>query len=200
LGWLRELGLEAAIVERARRGAPLLGVCGGCEMLGESIDDRDGVEAGRPVVERGMGLLPLRTRFESPKVTARVEARSLGRGFLCRLLPADLRIDGYEIHMGRVEATRDDVAPFEMTRRGGNAAREPDGAVDERGAVVGTMIHGLFENDALRRALLRELRRRKGLPEPVASVFPSKDSEYDRLAGVLRESLDAGRLRRIVGL
>lgn len=200
LEWLRKSGLDAALVERARRGAPILGVCGGCQMLGESIDDPDGIEVGRPTRERGLGLLPVRTRFETTKVTARVEARSLGRGFLARLVAADVRVEGYEIHMGRVEAIREDVSPFEITGRGGHPARVLDGAVDEHGAVVGTMIHGLFENDTLRLALLRELRRSKGLAAPPESMLPSKPSEYDRLAGVLRESLDVARIRRLVGL
>jgi adenosylcobyric acid synthase len=201
LAWLREMGLDVAIAERARRGAPVLGVCGGCEMLGESIDDPDGIEGGLATHAKGLGLLALRTRFERTKVTTRVEARPLGRGFFTRELASEVRLKGYEIHMGRVETTRDVVPAFEITARGRSAERAPDGAVDERGVVVGTMIHGLLENDVLRSGLLRELRLRKGLEAPkVAAAIPSKQSEYDRLARVLRESLDMVRLRRIAGL
>jgi adenosylcobyric acid synthase len=200
LAWLRENGLDATIVERARRGSPVLGICGGYQMLGESIADPDGVEASGATHAKGLGLLPIRTRFERNKTTARVEARSLRRGFLTRELSGDERLEGYEIHMGRVETTRDDVAPFEIIARGSRRERLSDGAVDERGSVVGTMIHGLLENDALRLALLKDLRRRKGLSAPVASMMPSKQTEYDRLARVLRENLDVERLRHVVGL
>jgi adenosylcobyric acid synthase len=200
LAWLRELRLDAALVERVHRGGLVLGVCGGCQMLGESIDDPEGVESGRPMHERGLGLLPVRTRFEHTKITARVEARSLGRGFLAGATARDVRLEGYEIHMGRLVATRDDVAAFEIVSRGGHPERVLDGAVDEQGTVTGTLIHGLLENDVLRVGLLRELRRRKGVANPVASALPSKQAEYDRLAGVLRGSLDTDRLRRLVGL
>jgi adenosylcobyric acid synthase len=201
LGWLREGGLDRAILERARRGLPVLGVCGGCQMLGEWIDDPDGVESVGPARSAGLGLLPVTTRFERKKTTARVAARSLGRGFFGRTLGAGVLLEGYEIHMGRLEATRDDLALFEINEKSGRPARAFDGGVDESGAVVGTMIHGLFENDSLRNALLHELRRRKGIAATTPTfVLPTRQSEYDRLAGVLRESLDMQRLRTIVGL
>jgi adenosylcobyric acid synthase len=200
LAWLRASGLDAAIIGRARRGAPVLGVCGGCQILGASIDDAEGVESACAASVNGLGVLPVRTRFQGTKTTARVVARSLGRGFFAGDLPEGLRIEGYEIHMGHLETTREHVAPFEIERNG-HPGRALDGAVDASGSIVGTMIHGLFENDALRAAILCALRRRKGLDtRQAATSLPTKQHEYDRLARVLRENLDMDRIRQITRL
>jgi adenosylcobyric acid synthase len=201
LGWLRETGIDVAIIEYARRGGRVLGVCGGCQILGESIEDPDRIESSGPASAVGLGLLPVRTHFERNKTTARVVARALGRGFVARDLGPGTRIEGYEIRMGRVEAVGGAGAPFEIESRNGRSVHALDGAVDATGAVVGTMIHGLLENDAVRASLLGDVRRRKGIAPPVAATRPpTKESEYNRLAGVLRESLDTGKLRRIVGI
>jgi adenosylcobyric acid synthase len=192
LAWLRESGLAAALVERARRGAPVLGICGGCQMLGERIDDEDRVESAGPTSVEGLGLVRARTRFGRSKRTARVAARSLGRGFLVAHLAPDARLDGYEIHMGRVECAPDDAAFAILDRP------ELDGVVGAGGAVVGTMLHGLFENDALRAAVLRFLRERRGLTAPLAAApIPTKAAEYDRLARAVREHVDIARIAKI---
>ena len=199
LSWLRETGLAAALTLRASRGGPILGICGGCEILGERIEDPDHVESTETGTE-GLGLLPIQTHFERTKTTARVVARSLNRGFFGGDISNRATFEGYEIHMGRVATTRRDVAAFEITERGGRRECAGDGAVDTSGAVVGTMIHGLLEDSELRSAILRALRRRRGLPEPTSTAqMPTRDAEYDRLAKVLGESLDGDWLQRILG-
>jgi adenosylcobyric acid synthase len=195
--WMRDSGIAAALMRRARSAEPILGVCGGCQMLGERIDDRNRVESDRNSVE-GLGVLPLRTSFERTKVTARVKVRSSGRGFFACDMDENGRFEGYEIHMGRVETTRDDAHAFEITERNGRRESAQDGAVDSSGAVVGTMIHGLLEDEGLRGGMLRALRRRRGLPQVDAPPLPSLDAEYDRLAGILRKSLDWERFKRIL--
>jgi adenosylcobyric acid synthase len=201
LAWLRESGLAETIQERARYGAPVLGICGGCQMLTGRIDDPDQVESSGSTTAEGLGLLRACTRFGRSKTTARAVARSTGRGFFATDLPGDSRLEGYEIHMGEFEATGADVSAFEVRERNGRAEIAPDGAVGSGGAVVGTMIHGLFENDSLRMAVLRALRRQKGIAEPARSgSIPTKHEEYNRLARVVRESIDAQRFARIVGL
>jgi len=199
LAWLRESGLAAALTLRARRGGPIVAICGGCEILGERIEDPDGVESTEAMAE-GLGLLPIRTHFERSKTTARVVARCLGRGFFGSEVSGSARFEGYEIHMGRVTTTRSGAAAFEITERGGRGECADDGAVDAGGAVVGTMIHGLLEDNELRAAILRTLRRRRGLGEPThAAPIPTREGEYDRLADAVGESLDADWLRRILG-
>src|SRR5690606_11120441 len=95
LAWLRARGADRVLAARAARGEPILGVCGGAQMLGQRIDDPEGVEAA-PGVDAGLGLLPLLTRFTRAKHTAQRRVRSLvgpfGPGF---------EAEGYEIHHGR---------------------------------------------------------------------------------------------------
>jgi adenosylcobyric acid synthase len=201
LAWLRESGLPEAIHARSKRGAPVLGICGGCQMLTQRIDDPDHVESTALTSASGLGLLEARTRFARQKTTSRVVARPSGRGFFAEDVPRDARLGGYEIHMGRLEATDANGAVFEVLERNGKAERSVDGAVGCGGAVVGTMIHGLFENDSLRAGVLRALRRRKGIADPVSHrAIPTKEQELDRLARVVRESIDEERFGRIVGL
>jgi adenosylcobyric acid synthase len=200
LSWMRESGVASALTLRARRGGAVLGICGGCEILGESIEDPDHVESTEAAAE-GLGLLPIRTHFERTKTTARVVARSLSRGFFGSDVSSGARFEGYEIHMGRITTTRSGAAAFEITERGGRRECADDGAVDPNGAVVGTMIHGLLEDSELRSAILRALRRRRGLPEPTSVTrMPTRDAEYDRLATVLGDSLDGDWLNRILGM
>ena len=103
--------------------------------------------------------------------------------------------------MGRVEASHENVAVFEIVDGSEHGSRATDGAVGRDGIVVGTMIHGLFENDALRAGLLRALRRRKGVCDQVQlGAIPTKESEYDRLARTVRENLDTVQFARLAGL
>jgi adenosylcobyric acid synthase len=201
LAWLLESGFAEAIHARSTRGAPVLGICGGCQMLTQRIDDPEHVESTALTSVSGLGLLEARTRFVRRKTTSRVVARPSGRGFFGEDVPRDARLEGYEIHMGQLEAPDANAAPFEVVERNGRAERAVDGAVGCGGAVVGTMIHGLFENDSLRAGVLRHLRRRKGITEPVSHrAIPTKEQELDRLARVVRESIDGERFGRIVGL
>jgi adenosylcobyric acid synthase len=196
LAWLRARGLAEAIVARAARGGLVLGICGGCQMLGGEILDPEGVEA--PGGAAGLGLLPVRTRFALPKVTAQVQARAAA-SFLAE---GGAVVSGYEIHAGRLEPAgpRPWTGPaFTVIARNGGAADELDGAVSADGAVVGTLIHGLFEDDALRAGLLERLRARRGLPPWGPRRPRSHEAQYDRVAACVREHLDVPALRRLLG-
>jgi adenosylcobyric acid synthase len=197
LDWMRAHGLAEAIAARARRGNPILGICGGCQMLGEVIEDPGRIESDRPVVE-GLGLLPLRTLFEPAKRTARVLARAETPSFLAH---GSGEITGYEIHMGRVARTPRGRAAFRLRSRNAAPCDELDGAVSENGAVVGTMIHGIFENRATTASMLGELARRKGVRIPaLTDTVVDRAAEYDRLASVVREHIDLAMLERIARL
>ncbi|MBX9661290.1 MAG: cobyric acid synthase [Nitrospiraceae bacterium] len=200
LTWLRASGIAGAIEARAREGQPVLGVCGGCQMLGEVIDDPHGVESAEVQV-RGLGLLALRTRFEREKMTAQVLARVLRPSFLTDGAALDEEVRGYEIHMGMVEPKNRQASLFEIQSRNGRTEVRSDGAISGNGMVVGTMLHGLFENEVIRARTLSFLRRRKGLSEP-ASIqrIPSKQAEYDRLEAVVRAHIDCELLWRLTGL
>jgi adenosylcobyric acid synthase len=197
LAWMRREGFDAAIERHARRGGMVLGICGGCQILGEAIEDPYAIESHEPFA-RGLALLPLHTRFKRKKSTAQVIARPNPGWFGATENSAE--ISGYEIHMGSVTPTETDAPAFTVISRNGEFARYADGAISSTGNIVGTMLHGIFENDSIRRALLRELRRRRGLSAPNGEGIADRDAEYDRLAETVRASIDLPALRRIIGI
>jgi adenosylcobyric acid synthase len=187
LAWLRDAGLADAVARRAREGAAVVGICGGCQMLGGSIRDPDGVEGGGEA--RGLGLLPLDVTFRGAKVTRRAEARLLQP---LPWLPAAEGLAGYEIHAGQATSR----APLlELRREDGSVAA--DGAAAYGGRVWGTHLHGLFANDAFRRAWLSSLGWQGG---PAIPYRERQAAAYDRLADALEASLDGRRLDAIVGI
>jgi adenosylcobyric acid synthase len=195
LAWLRESGMATAISERAARAEFVLGVCGGCQMLGAKIKDPHRIESEK-VEGDGLGLLQVETEFGPEKRTTQLRGRA-APSFLSSEEGAP--ITGYEIHMGRVSRAPGCRAAFSIMERNGQEQAALDGAVSADGVVVGTMIHGLFENAWLRRSLLAALRSKKGLsPPPRVPAAPAAD-EFDRIAGVLRANVDMKRLLGLVG-
>ncbi|KAB8145653.1 cobyric acid synthase [Chloroflexia bacterium SDU3-3] len=178
LAWLRERGFAQAI---AAFGGPVVGICGGYQMLGESIDDALGTEgpAGR---ERGLGLLPVATSFAAEKRTAPIQARSL--------LPwaHGAALEGYEIHMGRTVRLGGASPSATLTARRGQPCHEDDGCASADARVWGCYIHGIFASAAFRHAWLATLGWQGGTP-----ATPAPDP-YDRLADVVEQHLDAAQL------
>ena len=199
LEWMRREGIAAAIVSRAVANRPVLGICAGCQMLGESIQDPHGVESNLAEVN-GLGLLGIVTNFGSSKRTARVRAEIAGRSFLADKLD-HVTIEGYEIHMG-LTTRRGDASPcFTVVSRNGETVATPDGAISRGGAVVGTMLHGIFANEAMRAALLAGLWSMRGMIGRARdSGGWTQDSEYDRLAEIVRENTNLAAIRRIAGI
>ena len=186
LAYLRSLGFAEYIRHRYESHVPVVGICGGYQMLGRELLDPLGVESQGKCAE-GLGLLDLRTTFEPNKQTVRVRARSV---------VYEEPVVGYEIHMGRTEANS--LAPmFAIEEEAGSAARRFDGAVAEGGRVWGTYIHGVFDSPGFRRHYLNSLRRGRGW-----QALPVNDSGNAGIFGVLnqlvRDHLDLGLLRRIV--
>jgi adenosylcobyric acid synthase len=195
LRWLRERGIADVVADRAGLRQPVLGICGGCQMLGFDIADPDRVESDQERAE-GLGLLPLTTTFSRKKRTTQVRARPLGRSLLAA--GASGEVAAYEIHMGCVDRRGDAPGVFAVLARNGDAQDDVDGAVSPDGTVVGTMLHGLFENASVRGAVLAYLRQRKGLA-PVGAPAPITTGDpYDRLAAVLRENIDARVLGQLL--
>jgi adenosylcobyric acid synthase len=193
---LRERGLDRAIVALARGGTPLLGVCGGYQMLGEMVADPHGIESDvREVV--GLGLLPVRTIFAPEKRTERARGAIVaGIGMFAGAtgLPAV----GYEIHLGE---TVGDLRPLlRLAERQGRAVDEADGAVGGDGWIAGTYMHGFFDSPELRGVILRNLAARKGVAPRSSWGSVARHDPFDRLADHVREHLDMGRLREIIGL
>jgi adenosylcobyric acid synthase len=191
LAFLHRSGLADWIRAQAAVGTPVIGICGGFQMLGRVIYDPDGIESDRPETA-GLGLLPVVTVFARDKVTRRVRAEvRVDRGLLVGL--RGLEVTGYEIHMGRSKGGR---PVFRVYRSDGSVV--DDGAINEGGLVFGTYLHGLFENPVLRRSLLDRLRARRGLP-PIGRPAPfDRLAEYERLAEVLRTHLDVAFLMALI--
>jgi adenosylcobyric acid synthase len=199
LAWLRDTGFARRIEERAARGQPIVGVCAGCQMLGLSIDDPDLVESSTSGAV-GLGLLPIRTRFEPRKITAQIVAEAGAPSFLTASSGGAADLSGYEIHMGMVTLEQGARPALRIVSRNRERCSTLDGAVAVGGNVVGTLIHGIFENASVRRSLLAYLCGRKGIPPLAVRDAPSRDAAYDRLAAAAREHLDGTLLRRLVGL
>jgi adenosylcobyric acid synthase len=195
--WLRRQGLAEAILEAHRRGAFLIGICGGYQMLGRAIVDEDRVESPCPQAE-GLGLLPLSTTFHRVKQTRQVAGEVTEEtGLLAGARGAPIR--GYEIHQGAC-AGHPPRVPFRLTRVGREEASRPEGGLDAEGRVLGTFVHGLFDGDRLRQALLANMARARGKRPPGGVPRRSAELEYDRIAAVLRRHMDVDLVYRIAGL
>jgi len=188
LEWLRKTGLAQAIVARARHGGPVLGICGGYQMLGRVVRDPHGVESPHAEMP-GLGLLPVVTTFAREKETAPVTLR-LEEGLPLLQTAGGREATGYEIHCGRVEVDPGTARFGEVIARRGQPAREPDGAVS--GPVAGTLVHGLFEDDRVREALVRALGAAPGAAR-------GRDP-YDTLADHFAAALDLAHLARLAGV
>ncbi len=200
LAWMNSQGLSRAVQELHNRGAAIVGICGGYQMLGHRLYDPDGIESSVPEMD-GLGILPLTTVFAGTKETHRIRGEVVeATGLLKSVGGASLT--GYEIHMGRT--TGEGVAlPFLINDRTDVAVTPEtafDGAMDESGSVLGTYIHGLFHNVQLRRAILEELAGRNGRALPAVAELEAMDTEFDKLADWVRGSLDMDLIYGITGL
>ena len=175
LVWLRQSGLEAAVCKLAHTGTPVLGICGGYQMLGESLSDPYGTEGGGKM--HGMGLLPIDTVFSDRKTRTRMQAEVLVSNF------AGAKLDGYEIHTGKTSVRGDAFCILE--------SGQPDGCVS--GNVFGTYLHGLFDTGSLTQKLAEYLCQRKGIScEQAAPLSHTEyqEQQFDLLAEGIRHALD----------
>lgn len=173
LEWLRTRGLAEAVARRAAEGRPVLGICGGFQMLGERIEDE--VESRAGTVE-GLGLLPVRVRFAAHKTLARPVGEALGE-----------RVEGYEIHHGVAELLDGADEAF------------LDGC--RAGSVWGTHWHGSLESDGFRRAFLRRVAAAAGrafVPAPDTSFGELREEQLDRLGDLIEEHADTDALLRLI--
>ena len=184
--WLRQCGLEAAVQKLAKRSTPILGVCGGYQMLGRTLDDTLGSESGQPQTLRGLALLPTDTVFTAEKHRAQVTATAAAPF-------AGASLTGYEIHTGR---TAVQGSAF-CTQADGT----PEGCVQD--AVFGTYLHGLFDSGKLTEKLAAYLCRQKGLcPEAAAPISMERyrAQQFDLLADSVRTALDMPAVYAAMGL
>ena len=180
LRWLRERGLEAAILKEAAGGTLVFGVCGGYQMLGRSVSDPEGVEAAGLTELRGMGLLEMETVFHGEKVQRQTAGMFSGvEGMLAGL--NELRYEGYEIHMGRSEA--------QMPALAGN------------GNVYGSYVHGIFDAPGIADEILKAICARRGVAFSALGTFDRaayRERQYDLLADAVRAGLNMEFVYRVL--
>ncbi|MCC8127354.1 MAG: cobyric acid synthase [Clostridiales bacterium] len=205
LKWLRSSGLEEEICRQNREEQTLvIGICGGYQMLGEWLEDPLGVEGESGAVMHGMGLLPSVTVFEEQKTRTRIRGKLTGEAAAWLAVGCgDCEVSGYEIHMGTTRLAESEGNS--VGRKAFPAVILTDGRMDglvrEDGLVFGSYLHGLFDYDRFAENLLRRLAEKKGIsldldPENIRDY---KNSQYDKLAGLVRRSLDMDAVYRILG-
>ena len=189
LKWLRENGIENAVLRAYRNGIPVFGICGGYQMLGEKISDPYNVEGGGSI--NAMGLLPVETVFANEKKTKQVQGRfeDISGFFSCL---SGKEFEGYEIHMGESKAN-------------GNALSRLSGGKDDGtfgGNAAGTYVHGVFDSTGCAEAIINAICMKKGVKYNKSGfdLKAYKEKQYDILADMVRNSMDMEMVYNIMGI
>ncbi|KJS03876.1 MAG: cobalamin biosynthesis protein CobQ [Peptococcaceae bacterium BRH_c4a] len=202
LAYLKRTGVAGEIRRLQETGVPVVGICGGFQMLGKELYDPFHAESNIPAID-GLGLLDITTTFAREKITTQVRAGVCGPGALLEEA-GGTEVVGYEIHMGRTDLGKEARPAFEIIHRFGASHSTMDGASSRDGKVWGTYIHGIFDSAPFRRKMINSLRMLKGLL-PIdnsvsLSAWEQRQRDYDRLAEVVRGSLDMGKVYGMLGL
>jgi adenosylcobyric acid synthase len=198
LAWLRRSGFTETLEARALDRRPIIGICGGLQMLGEQVRDPLAVEGGG--VAAGLGLLPIVTELQATKTTVNASVQWSDLHLFGHAAGA-VQARGYEIHMGET-AYIGDARPFGQVRRAGASGLVDDGAAAMDGRIFGTYLHGLFDVDEFRHAFLRAARAACGLAPPIrfAHVAAEREARLDRLATHVAGAVDVDTLLTWIGL
>ncbi|MBF1176637.1 MAG: cobyric acid synthase [[Eubacterium] sulci] len=184
--WMRQNGIESAIQKLASSGTPVLGVCGGYQMMGEKLQDPHHIEGDLEEMH-GMGLLPTETTFTQIKTSTRFTADVKAKDF------EGAKLDGYEIHMGESIVKGDPFLTLENGKDDGCAC----------GTNFGTYLHGLFDTGELTEKLVKYLCDRKGIEYSEAAPISHSayvEKQYDILADGVRAAMDFDKIYKIMGL
>lgn len=189
--WMRQNGIEAAVKKKSGE-IPIWGICGGYQMLGDTIADELEVEQGGIV--RGMELLPVDTKMQAEKKTVQVKGRfEKISGIFSKL--NGLQISGYEIHMGK-----------SVEKQDSHISRLNDGDTDyvagsQNGMIYGSYVHGIFDEGNIAPKIVKILAKRKGIEidtDQWMNYKEFKESQYDKMADILREHLDMDSIYKIL--
>ena len=191
LTFLKEKDIFGEIIELSRQGTMTIGICGGYQMLGKQIYDPYHVESTKDSIQ-GLNLLDTVTTFAREKQTYQVKAHMLNHN---NLFHTDGKLVGYEIHMGETTYNgHNSVRPFaRITERAGKMVDILDGCVSANGNVIGTYIHGIFDNDEFRSGLINYLRLKKGFKSSDRCHVNSKsikEHRYNELADIVRRNIN----------
>ena len=187
---LRDKQLDILIKKHADNGGFIVGICGGYQILGEELIDKEGRDTNIPNYKvTGLGMIPATTTFYQEKETNRVNAqyhKATG-------LPADQGLEGYEIHLGKTTVSKGGI-PF-LTF----ANRKDDGYFGNGGQIIGTYLHHLFHNDEWRNQWLNMIRKKKGLPiQGIRSISEYKDKRFNILANEMKSHLKWDLMKKLI--
>lgn len=189
LAALKKNGLYEEILRAHQDGSKVVGICGGYQILGRKLYDPEAIES--PIKEQaGLGLLDTETTFNEQKTTTQAVAKR--KNYILK---------GYEIHMGTTKLGLN-ATPFSViyTTNGQSESRE-DGAVSSDGTVMGTYLHGIFDNPYWTRHFLNKIRTSKGLAPLVntnVSISDYKDQQYEKLAQLFEQNVDMEKFEQIL--
>jgi len=186
LDQLRQTGLDAAIRDFAGKGGIVFGICGGYQILGETLTDELGIDRSAKGSVSGLGLFPLHTHFEAKKRVKRVSGHIVYERF------RDIEVSGYEIHLGCTTPTQP-ITDF-LSIDG-----HPDGAARNDGQIIGCYLHNIFHNDAFRNRWLNMVREYAGFPlRPEVDTTRIKEQSFDKLAEACKKHLNMDALLQMM--
>lgn len=197
--YLKNSGLSDEIIRQNRKGTFIFGVCGGYQILGNTIKDPYKTESLVDEIN-GLGILDINTVFEKEKMTTQVEGKVVHSGDKLVALEG-ISVKGYEIHMGKTTFGKDARQFLQFTSSLGENISIPDGAVSSNGNVFGTYLHGIFDSVDFTRSLLNQIRKTKGLDSiesRVMSFEEFKEKEYDKLGKLVRDNIDMEKIYEII--
>ena len=200
--WMRQNGLEAAVLKLAHKQVPIWGICGGYQMMGESLVDEAGTENGIPGQQAaGMGLIGAVTSFHEEKTRTRITGRFEAVPGIFKNL-SGMKTEGYEIHMGKTQIRVNGASLLSLTEyQNGAGAGKRDGTAC--GNIYGTYVHGIFDGPGVAAAVTEALLEAKGISGLKTEngdfdYHAYRESQYDKLAQELRTSLDMEAVYRIL--
>ena len=183
LNWLFASGWARKLSSYLKSGGSVLGICGGYQMLGKAVHDPAGLE-GQAGSSEGLGLLPVETVLKAPKTTTLTQFCWNGQAGA-----------GYEIHMG--QTIRSGGAPLlNITQRNNRPCRDEDGCVGRDSKIMGTYVHGLFDNPAILKSWLKHIGL-KNIDVSAAGGIQSRNRQYDRLADHFAKYVDVERILKL---
>jgi adenosylcobyric acid synthase len=194
--WLRQSGLETAILKAEKTGKVIFGICGGFQMLGKIITDPQRVEEGGAI--NGMGIFPMVTVFQGDKTRTRVTGKFQKVDGILKEL-SGVALEGYEIHMG-ISKSEEELPCLTSLQKQNGRDLGTDGAFS--GNVYGSYVHGIFDKEEVAKTLIGCLAKEKGINMEQIAVMDYrkyKETQYDMLADTLREHLDMKKIYQMIG-
>lgn len=195
--YIRENGFEEKIKDGLKNNTPLIAICGGYQMIGKKINDPYNVESNLKEID-GLNLIDMKTTFGKEKNTSQILFETENISFL-NINKSYKNMTGYEIHMGETDWNSDVNHPFTINKRNNKRTNESEGISEE--LILGTYVHGIFDNDEFKCDLLNALRQKKGLlPVNYKKLRAAiKEENYNKLAQIVRSNLDMEKIYKIMG-